>query len=266
MDLSSLIPPIIPHMIPIFNINAFQSLITSLMGTILFIFCILIYYWFKKRYPYTYGVQAVDVMVETVYETLAEIGGENVGRKALVFTTTIFFYVLRHNLFGLIGDMVVLVWPAAHHIFRPVTTDIMFNGLLAITAVLWSVAYGFSLHGSHHIAKYFPINGMGIVEKVTHRYDYIFKFFDIILWLLIGFIEFVGEFGRMMSLSLRLFWNMFVWMILLSLLLYATKSFVTYPILWPIVVFAYEFCVAILQAFIFSLLTTVYFKLSADHH
>ena len=84
-------------------------------------------------------------------------------------------------MFGLIGDMIVLVRPAAHHIFRPVTTDILFNGMLAIIAVVGSVVYGFALHGTHHIAKYFPLNGMGIVSTITHWYDYITKFFDIIL-------------------------------------------------------------------------------------
>ena len=77
--------------------------------------------------------------------------------------------------------MIVLVRPSAHHIFRPVTTDILFNGMLAIIAVVGSIAYGFALHGTHHIAKYFPLNGMGIVPTVTHWYDYITKFFDIIL-------------------------------------------------------------------------------------
>ena len=54
-------------------------------------------------------------------------------------------------------------------------------------------------------------------------------------------------------------------MILLTLLLYATQSLLHYPIIGPIVIFAYEFAVSLLQAFIFSLLTTIYFKLSAEH-
>lgn len=265
MDLKALIPDIVPHLVSLGHYNFFQSLITSIMATSLFVVFILLYTFLKKHNPYSKLVQGIDIIVETVYTMLGEIGGDHVGRKALLFTTTIFFYVLRHNLFGLIGDMIVLVWPTAHHIFRPVTTDVMFNGLLAIIAVVGSIAYWFALHGTHHITKYFPLTGMGIVPHITHRYDYITKFFDIVLWLLIGIIEFLWEFGRMLSLSLRLFWNMFVWMILLTLLLYATQNVLHYPIIAPIVIFAYEFAVSILQAFIFSLLTTIYFKLSADH-
>ncbi len=51
---------------------------------------------------------------------------------------------------------------------------------------------------------------MGIVKEVNHWYDYITKFLDIVLGLLIGIIELLGEFGRMLSLALRLFGNMFV--------------------------------------------------------
>lgn len=265
MDLTSLIPAIMPHLIQIGDWHIYQSLLTSCMGTSLFIILILWYARLKRYYPYHRIVQSVDIVIESVYEMLADIAGNHVGRKAIVFTTTIFFYVLRNNIFWLIGDMIVLVRPAAHHVFRPVTTDVLFNGILAVMAVVGSVLYWFSLHGSHHIAKYFPLTGMGIVPKVTHWYDYITKFFDIILWLLIGIIEFLWEFGRILSLSLRLFGNMFVGMILLTLLLYATKSLIHYPLILPLVIFAYEFAVSLLQAFIFSLLTTIYFRLSAEH-
>lgn len=52
-----------------------------------------------------------------------------------------------HNIFGLIGDMVVLVWPAAHHVFRPLTTDIISNATLAVIAIVASLSYGFAING-----------------------------------------------------------------------------------------------------------------------
>lgn len=106
---------------------------------------------------------------------------------------------------------------------------------------------------------------MGIVKEINHWYDYILKFLDILLGLLIGVIELIGEFGKILSLSLRLFGNMFVGMILLTLLLFATQQLISIPLLGPLVIFAYEFAVSVLQAFIFALLTAVYFRLGADH-
>ena len=266
MDLSSLIPDILPHVVQIGPINFFQSLIAWLLGTGAFIVFVLIYFKRKQRHPYEKFVQGVDAVVELVYKMLADVWGANVWRKALLFTTTLFFFVVWHNLFGLMGDMIVLVRPAAHEVFRPLTTDIISNGTLAVAAVIASLVYGFSLHGFGFIQKYLPIHGMGIVTKIDHRYDYITKFLDIVLGLLIGIIELLGEVGRMLSLSLRLFGNMFVGMILLGLLLYATKELLHYPVLLPVVIFAYEFAVSLLQAFIFSLLVTIYFKLAADAH
>ena len=101
----------------------------------------LIYAWIKKRNPFNGFVQGIDALIEMMYEMLADIGGDHVGRKAIVFTTTLFFFVMWHNLFGLIGDMIVLVWPAAHHVFRPLTTDIVSNGTLAVLAIVASLAY-----------------------------------------------------------------------------------------------------------------------------
>ena len=75
-----------------------------------------------------------------------------------MFTTTLFLFVVWHNLFGLIGDMIVLVWPAAHHVFRPLTTDIVSNGTLAVISIVASLAYGFTSHGFGFIKKYLPIN------------------------------------------------------------------------------------------------------------
>lgn len=266
MDLSSLIPNIFAQSVHVGSISLFQSIIAWLLGTGIFVIFILIYFWVKKKNPYSKFAQGVDVIVEWVYGMLEEVGWEHVGRKALVFTTTLFLFIMWHNIFGLIGDMVVLVWPAAHHVFRPLTTDIISNATLAVIAIVASLSYGFAINGFWFIQKYLPINGMWIVKEVNHWYDYITKFLDIILGLLIGIIELLGEFGRMLSLSLRLFGNMFVGMILLTLLLYATQQLLHYPLIGPIVIFAYEFAVSLLQAFIFALLTTIYFKLAADAH
>jgi hypothetical protein len=44
------------------------------MGTGLFVVLIMIYFFFKKCNPYSKIIQGVDVIVETVYTMLAEIG------------------------------------------------------------------------------------------------------------------------------------------------------------------------------------------------
>lgn len=89
--------------------------------------------------------------------------------------------------------MIVLVWPWAHHRFRPTTTDIFFNAVMAIATVIGMVTYGFVVNGFSFIKKYFPITGMGLVEKVDAWRKYLTKLLDILLGLLIGFIELLSD-------------------------------------------------------------------------
>lgn len=255
-----------PHYVTLGHVVVSQTLVAWVLGTLFFWLFVGLYRFWKKKYPYGKFVQAINFIYESIYNFFEQIWWGGLWPDALMFSCMIFMYVLRNNLFWLFGDMIVLVWPTGHHYFRPSTTDISFNALLAIAAVMGSIFYGFYKHWFHFIGKYFPHNGMWIVPKVTERWMVFTKFLDILLWLLIGLIELIGEFGRMMSLSLRLFWNMFVGMILLWLLIGTTQRLFHVPIFLPLFIFFYELCVALLQAFIFALLTTIYFRLSADHH
>jgi F-type H+-transporting ATPase subunit a len=266
IDLTSMIPDISPHYVDLAGFPIAQSLIAALIGTGLFALFVWMFMRVKKKNPHSHFVQIVTVLYEQIFSFFAQIGGKEVTPAGITFTTCIFVYVMWNNLVGLLGDMVVLVWPAAHHVFRPVTTDIMFNAILWIGAVLASLGYGFYRNGPSFISKYLPHKGMGIVEKVDKRRMIFPKILDIILGLLIGLIELIGEVGRMLSLSLRLFWNMFVGMLLLTLVVVGTQNLISIPFLLPLPIFAYELCVGVLQALIFAMLTTIYFKLAGDSH
>ncbi len=266
MSISEIIPPLLPHFNTIWSASVSQSLIAAILGNLIFFVLIRIYRQQKGKGQPTFYTQSIEYVYEKIYEFLSNIGWEATNSKVITFTTTIFFYVLRANLFGLIWDMVVLVWPAAHAWFRPVTTDVLFNAVLATMVIVGMFGYGFAQHGFHFINKYLPINGMGIVKKVDKPWKIITKFLDILLGLLIWIIELLGEFGKILSLSLRLFWNMFVGMLLLILLLYAMQIISPIPLLGPIVVFGYEACISLLQALIFAILSTVYFRLAWEAH
>lgn len=267
MEIAHIIPDLLPHYNELWGFHISQTLIASVIGNIVFFAILWIYVYKKRRWELkSYFLQLVEMAYEQIYSFLAEIGWHGVTPKVLMITSTLFLYILWHNIFGLFGDMIVLVWPRWHHRFRPVTTDVIFNGLLAVSVIIGSFVYGFSQHGVHFIEKYFPLKGMGLVGKVDKRRKVFIKFLDILLWLLIGIIEFLGEFGRMLSLSLRLFGNMFVGMILLTLLLYALQASIRIPVVWPLIIFAYELAVSFLQALIFSMLATIYLKLAWEKH
>lgn len=102
------------------------------------------------------------------------------------------------------------------------------------------------------------------MPKVTGPITAFFKIFDIIIGLFVGLIELIGEFSRMLSLSLRLLGNILAGMILLTLISTLAMSIFKVPAVLPLVVFAFELFVSFLQAFVFSLLTLVYLKMAGE--
>ncbi len=192
-----------PHYLEIGGLYLSQTLLTSLFGTVLFLIFAGIYLWLQKRSPYSRFVQAVNFFLEYMMDFFKEIGGHAVSRGILVIVTTIFVYLLWSNLIGLFGDFFVMVIPQLHDYFRPIGSDFFFNLAMAVFFVIFSNAYGFYKNGFHYIEKYIPYKGMGVVT-VTRWWHYLLKPFDILLGLAIGLIELIGEFAKMLSLSLRL--------------------------------------------------------------
>lgn len=108
-----------------------QTLIASLLGTGVFLVLTMIYVSLKKTNDQNFFVLMVDSLIENIYEFYKGIAGEDMNSKLVGFIVFIFFYILRSNLIGLIGDLVVLVIPTLHHYFRPVSTDLFFNMVIA---------------------------------------------------------------------------------------------------------------------------------------
>lgn len=256
-----------PHYIQIWHFMIAQTLIASVIGNFLFLIFAWIYIYESKSVSKNRFVTIVDMIIESVMQYLSWVWGKNLNKWAVAFVTCIFFYILWHNLIGLLGDMIVLAVPIWHDYFRPAGTDLTFNAVLAIMWVIWAIVYGFIAKWFHHIEHYIPYKWIWIVPKVNSIWTIIWRIWEIILWLLIWFIEFMWEIWRISSLTLRLFANLFVGMILLGLVTQAANAiFGNTPFLIPLTMFAYELIVAGLQAFIFSLLVTVYFKLASDKH
>ena len=256
----------LPHYVDILWLQISQTLIASMIGTVIFLIFILIYALLKKRNPHNGFVNLIDMGVEWIMQFFQEIGGKDIPFKLIKIVVFIFIYILWCNLWGLMGDLFVLVTPALEGRFRPVSTDLFFNLTLAIVCVVGSIAYGFNKNGFHYIEKYVGYKGIGIVPKVDSVGSFIGKIFDVIIGLFIGIIEFVGELARMLSLSLRLFWNILAGMVLLWLIVAATTHFIKVPALLPLLVVFFELFVGFLQAFVFSMLVLVYFKMAGESH
>ncbi len=258
---------LLPHYVDFGAIDVSQTLIASAIGTALFVLLGVSYRLVSFYNQKSIFVGTVDMAVEGIMTYLKDVWGSHVWWGAVVFTTGIFFYVLWMNIVWLLWDMIVLAVPQWHDYFRPAGSDVMFNAVLATVWVVWAIVYWFIVKGFHHIEHYIPYKGIGIVPKVTSVWTALGRIGDVAIWVLIGFIELMGELGRITSLSLRLFGNIFVGIILLWLVTQAANAlFFDTPFLIPLTMFAYELVVACLQAFLFSLLVTVYFRIASDPH
>lgn len=257
-----------PHYLPFGNILLSQTLITAVLGTVLFGIFVLVYNLLKKKNPSNWFVMICEMGLEKLSSFIDEVWWHHFPLYAKSIAVFFFIYIFWNNLVWVFWDMFsMLEWMETfHHYFRPATTDIVFNAVLAIVWVGWALVYWFQSSWLHYLNKYFPIKWLGIVPKVDSVLTWFLKIFDIILWMFIGLLELIWELARVISLSLRLFWNILAWMVLLWLWVAWAVGIFKVPFLLPIVVLVVEIFVWFLQAFVFTLLVVVYFKMAWESH
>lgn len=182
-------------------------------------------------------------LVPTKIQSLAEMSVdflrglvlENMGEQGMrffPFIVTLFFFILFANLLGLI--------PGTYTI----TSQIMVTALFAIVVYIISLVVGFSVHGFHFFSILVPPGTPG--------------------WLLPLMIpiEVVSQVARPVTLAVRLFANMTaghtILIVLFSLMLAGGLLIGWLPFAFTVAVYILEVIVAFIQAFIFTILATVY--------
>jgi len=134
--------------------------------------------------------------------------------------------------------------PTRTPIFRPATADInMTLAMALLTFVVVQIA-GVSAHG--------------VVGRIKHMADPPFIFP----------IEVISELSRIVSLSARLFGNVFAGELLLGVM-YAMANAIKIalvPVLFPVVFIGLELLFGAIQALVFALLTLIYITLAAAGH
>jgi F-type H+-transporting ATPase subunit a len=177
--------------------------------------------------PPTFGLQNLfEVLADTVLGLMAGVMGEKAARRYLPLVGTLFMFILFSNLLGLIPG------------FLPPTDTLKTNLALAISVFLVTHVLGVREHGLRY-----------------------FKHFLGPVWWLIPLmlpIEIVSHIARPVSLSMRLLGN------LVADHKVVLVFFGIFPLLAvPFMVMGVLVCVV--QAVVFSLLTTVYISQAVAH-
>jgi F-type H+-transporting ATPase subunit a len=179
-------------------------------------------------------------VVESTYEFVASTVRSSAGHegmKFMPFVFSLFVFILILNLFGMI--------PYAF----TVTSHIVVTFALAAVVILTVIIYGFSRHGLHFLNLFTPSGVPG--------------------WLmpLMVAIEVISFMSRPISLSVRLFANMLAGHIALKIFAGFVATLLAagfwsvlspLPLALAVALTALEVLVAVLQAYIFATLTSVY--------
>jgi len=186
------------------------------------------------------GVDFITNLVENAFDNKA------VGRKYVPYFVTLFFFILFNNWLGLLPFVGEGFQSGSAPLLRPFTGDL--NGTLAIGAVSMIIVYGASVYESGGLRRYL-------------RHFFIGSPFNP-LYLVIGLLEMFTDLTRVFSLSLRLFLNITIGEIVIAVFAYLGHGLAPLTAL-PFTLL--EFLVAALQAYIFTILCTMYLAIAVNH-
>jgi F-type H+-transporting ATPase subunit a len=167
--------------------------------------------------------------------------------RFLPLVGSIFFFILLSNWLGLMpgtGSITI----GHNFLFRPANTDLNLTMAMALTAVISSHLFGlFTVGIFTHLNKFIQI---GTFFKSLTKGPV--AIFTAIIELAVGVIEIVSEMAKVVSLSLRLFGNIFAGEILITVISSLVGIIVPTPFM------LLELLVGIIQASVFAMLALVY--------
>jgi F-type H+-transporting ATPase subunit a len=131
---------------------------------------------------------------------------------------------------------------------RSASTDLNFTVALALISVAMTQVVGFRAQGIRYLTKFFNI--LNIFKKPF------FGFMDF----LVGFLELISEFSKILSFAFRLFGNMFAG----AVLLFVVGTMIPYFL--PSMLMMFEFFIGLIQAVVFGMLTMVFMAMATQGH
>jgi F-type H+-transporting ATPase subunit a len=173
------------------------------------------------------GQNVFEVIIDGLENFMVEITGPE-GRFFFPYIATVFLFIFVSNIIGLIPGM-----------FSP-TANLNTTLALALCTFVYTHVIGIKFHGA----------------------KYIKHFLGPVWWLapLMFPIELIGHLARVMSLSVRLFGNIFGKETVLAILFVLAGAYLA-----PLPILFLGILVSFIQALVFMLLSTMYFVGSMEH-
>jgi F-type H+-transporting ATPase subunit a len=219
----------------------------------------------------------MEAFLELIYNLTEGSAGEKWARAIFPWFATIMFYVLFANLLKLVpgfesiglihhataeghaiaplGQTWSMVLPEkGEYILAPflrgISVDLNFTVALALISVVMIQVIGFRAQGFGYLSKFLNFRTMFKVP-----------FFGAMDFL-VGLLELISEFSKILSFAFRLFGNMFAGIVLVAIV----AGLLGKISILPSMVMMFELFVGLIQAFVFGMLTMVFMAQATQGH
>ncbi|MGA2418115.1 MAG: F0F1 ATP synthase subunit A [Candidatus Staskawiczbacteria bacterium] len=231
----------------LFSIGSFNVtnglVLTLVVSLILIIFSL----YFRSKIKMVPGKLqgAVEMGTEMLLGLMdSTLGGMEAAEKYFPLIATIFIFILCSNLLGIfpgVGSLTFNATAGQIPLFRSPAADLNFTLAFAVISVIVTNIIGMASVGIFkHLGKYFNFKGP-------------IDFF-------IGILELISELAKIISLSFRLFGNVFAGEVLMIIISFLAAYIIPLPFLFL------ELFVGMIQAFIFAMITLVSISLHTSVH
>jgi len=200
----------------------------------------------------TWRVKAVPSLLQNFFELIIDFGYQTVedlagSKKAKVFfpiCMTFFLFIITANWLGLMPGFGTITFDHKP-LLRSINSDLNMTLSLALLSAFLTHFFALKYLGiKNYLKKWFSLEMFGV-------------------FLFVGFLEIVGEFTKVVSLSFRLFGNIFAGEVVLTTVstLSEFSAFIV-----PLPFYFLEIIVGFVQAAVFMMLTLVFMVLLSEKH
>jgi len=203
-------------------------------------------------------------LVESLYEFLEGVIGPDLVKRSFWFFATIFIFILCTNWFGLIPGVGTIGmghydgegFQVTKPIFRGANADLNMTFAMAMMFFLLWTVWALQVNGPGGFLKHI----FGAKGDTTG----LLKVLMVVIFFLVGFIEVISILFRPVSLSFRLYGNIYAGENMLESMATLSDSFL-WKVLIPMPFYFLEILVGLVQAMVFMLLTAVFTLLICTH-
>lgn len=182
-----------------------------------------------------------ETIVGGLYDFFEAIAGKYL-KQFFPLVISLFLFILMANWIGLLPGVGTIGF---HHgeeftpLFRAATADLNLTVALALISVFAMQYFGFKNLGGHYLTRFIDLK-----DPISFS---------------VGLLEIVSDISKILSFAFRLFGNIFAGEVLLAVMAFLIPFIVPLPFLFM------EIFVGVIQAIVFSMLTTAFLTIAISH-